>query len=504
KVHSHDADGHSVDLSPQHLLGGVDERLFSRIFCLGLEDLWEGEDRILDEDNLRSRIFAASSGLGHFSISRALSGLKDDLSEISKWTSARRNTLLDEIEHKLGEIQREISSLGDLSSMYVRLREERKALEDHIGSLRENIEVSRFRKIEMKRLDNLIEPYQSLKRTEEMMGELGRAEKFPSSGRERYQALKDRFLTTRVELNRLLKTEEDLRNRIHRVQLSDKILQDRGRVEEMAEHKVRLEEKLEKLADLRSEKRDLDRELFSLLDIISRGWDLDDLEKADISMASAGEAAEFLKDLNGLNERKNRITGVLEEIELSHNEVFQEYHACAERLSSLEEDQDPEIHRVSLEKALQSLDALRYLSREHDLVEERILMEQTRLNDLSGDLERSLEGMERPWVMPLSLPSAALILSAVLSLQFLPVDSIDLLLPPVIPVAAFGISLGLLALRMYQGMKRRDFMKEREGRDSALRQEIEGSRKELALLFQRSEELKSQLAFHCNNSGISM
>lgn len=504
KVQVHDPDGSTIDHSPQELLGGVDERLFSRIFCLGLEDLWEGEDRILDEDNLRSRIFAASSGLGHFSISRALSGLKDELSGISKWTSARKNTLLDEMEHKLHDIQKEMSALGDLSSLYVRLREEKKALEVQIRSLQDNIGTARFRSIEMKRLDNLIEPYQSLKRIEETMEGLKGAEKFPSSGKERYQVLKDRLMRTRAEINHLIKTEEDLGKRIREVKPIHKILQDRARMEEMTEHKVRLEEKLETLADLRSEKRELDRELCALLEAISRDWDLDDLEKADISMASAGEVEEFLKDLAGLKERKDRINGVLEEIELSHNNVFQEYHACGERLSSLEEDQDQESSRIQLENALKSLDALGHLSREHSLVEERIDMEQGRLNALSLDLERSEDQMEAPWILPLFLPSATFIVSGILFLPFFPGGGLDFPFSPFYPLFALCLSFALLVLRVHQKKRRDDFLEKQEVRGASFRNEMESSRKGLALLFQRAEELKSQLAFHCHNSGISM
>ena len=503
KLRISDRDGKQMDLLPGEIFGGVDEKLFSRIFCLGLEDLWDGEDRILDEENLRSRIFAASSGLGHFSIVRALSGLKEDLAAIARWTGARKDTLLDQIELKLLEVHKEITELGDRSAIYLSLQKERKVLTEEIEDLQQKIRLDRSRNIETRTLENLVEPFQSLSKTEARITELEKAEYFPPGGMERFRVLKDRLLSVRAELDHLLTAREELEGQLSTVRPSEKILGDRLKVEEMADHKVRLEEKLEKLAELRSEKRQLEGEISSLLDVISMDWDMEDLEKADLSMTSSVEAEKFRKDLALIREKQNSLMSVLQEIDGSHEELLREYNASRHKISVLDDNHD-EPGKDELEQSLKMLQELEYLSREHDLMEERIEIQQSKVSSLSAELEKT-EDMGVPFfVFPMYVPVAFMAISVLLFFYF----SYYGAKPPgsswIFPGTFFLMSLGLFVWRSFQ-KKRSDLdLQALEKRTTLLREDIHLSRNELTSLFQQSGELKASLQDHCDSLGLDM
>ena len=336
KVHVSDQKGDPLDHAcGLEQLGGLDRHLFERVFAVGLDDLYLDADSLLDEEKLRNRLFAAGAGLGDISISETFSKLEKEMQKLARNRSIRSRSLIKDDSIRLREVQKEIRQLAHLEDEYAHLGERKEILSREIEEITLELDFLRKNEMELKRLHSLVEPFARLQGVKKEISSLEENVKdLPPGAKERYTDIK-RNIT--FHKDKLGKIEQDMQNIViekSHFKVNSRLLDLAERIESLRDERSRLADLHSEISFMEEKLKTLSIDLSQQLSHISPDWKMEDLERADTSLAAGKEALELINRFNILEneflQAKLLFERAVEEKDHAMEELSQARIACSE------------------------------------------------------------------------------------------------------------------------------------------------------------------------------
>ncbi len=296
KVHVSDQKGDSLDhASGLEKIGGLDRHLFERVFAVGLDDLYLDADSLLDEDKLRNRLFAAGAGLGDISISETFSKLEKEMQKLARNRSIRSRSLIRDDSSRLGEVQKEIRQLAHLENEYAHLGEKKEILSREIGDITLELDFLRKNDMELKRLHSLLEPFARLQGVKKEISSLEENVKdLPPGAKERYADIKRNITFHKDQLSKIEKNMENIIIEKGHLEVNSKLMDLAERIESLRDERSRLADLHSEISFMEEKLKTLSIDLSQQLFHISPDWKMENLERANTSLAAGKEALELI------------------------------------------------------------------------------------------------------------------------------------------------------------------------------------------------------------------
>lgn len=287
------------------LLGHLNQGCYESIFAMGLSDL-QGT-RILRDETVQGRLFAAGAGLGVASLPDLMERLAEKQREFyrfgrGKGTGGRVNELLE----SLRDVEEELHGLAEQEGRFWDLRDEEERLRQQVARETGEAEDARRRLSRILLLEKIRRPWTERKLALEKLAQIRGGRSFPERGIERYDVLVQ-------EADALQASCREGRERVSRLEERETLLQDRypwvllehreavealrgerGRFQELLASETRLEVEIRK-----DEKRHAEH-----LAELGDGWTDARLFRVDLSLPAIQEAQRFDVALRDARERR--------------------------------------------------------------------------------------------------------------------------------------------------------------------------------------------------------
>lgn len=481
------------------LLGHLDQGCYESIFAMGLSDL-QGT-KILREETVQGRLFAAGAGLGVAS----LPGLMERLSEKQRGfyrfgrgrgTGGKVNELLE----SLRSVEEKLRGLAEQEGRFWDLRDEEERLQQQVARETEESGEIRKRLSRLLLLEKIRRPWTERKLAKEKLARITGGASFPERGIERYEALVQEAEVLqascregRERVSRLEDREALLRERHAWV-----ILEHREEVESLREERGRFQELLASEARLEAEIRKDERRHAEHLAELGDGWNDARLFRVDLSLPAVQEAQRFDVSLRDGRERRRLAEQNFRQAREDVEEAEAVLAVKRERFAevSLPEDLDEEL----LDERKEALSRLRVFCSRRDRIAEAVRLareNRDRLRVELANLEQDTPG--RYALFSLWAPVSVLIGAFALAfLWFLRRD------PMVIVLSVVGFALAPLfyALAKRQGAADEELQRKWKTQTERKRAEVAEAEAHTTEQETLAEGIREQICVVADGSGL--
>ncbi len=299
-------------------LGGVDRETFRAIFAVDLKALQSLT--VLDNQQVRSLIFAPGGGTGAAAVPRVLQRLEQELGVLLKPKSGGR---LNEILSRLQGISREMRELEGEAARFAGLRADREALEEGLRERKREVHRVEARLARLQQLAQAREPWVTLVTARQRLKELEEVADFPPGGLAERDQLRQKAGELREERENLQAEAERLTRELARLAPDARLLEQRQEIDALLAEEKRFEELLEREPDERRALNEAEADLRRRLGELGPEWDESRLARMDTSLTLRHEVLEFGRRLAAAERRVEDL--------LSRERALEESVAAAER-----------------------------------------------------------------------------------------------------------------------------------------------------------------------------
>lgn len=312
------------------LLGGLDRTTFEHIFAIGLEEL-QGL-KVLDQEGVRGRLFAAGAGLGAASLPAALKSIDEELANL--WSPKGKKPRLNLIMDRLREVEREIKHLQGQATAYAADQRRKEELEARAREERAEMENLRFRRRRLEQLQQAREPWAVKLTSSQRAGELAAAKDFPPYGLERLEQLQKDLEEIRRSLHELEGEAATWQERLEQILPDEALLRHREQIEMLWGEREKIAASLAGLPSLSQSLGQAREEYRRRLQDLGPDWDAHRLAQVDTSVAVRLQ----VQELGGRLERAERLLeqrqaqeeNLIRELEDAQRKVQETTRALAE------------------------------------------------------------------------------------------------------------------------------------------------------------------------------
>lgn len=270
------------------LLGGLDLNTFKQVFAVGLDDLQGLE--ILSQEGVRTRLFAATVGLGAASVPEVMKNLDRELDNL---LAPRAQKQINQLARELQGTEAQIRELHGQAAAYAGKQRRGDELEEHLRRHRRQAEEIRQRLRRLDQLEQARQPWVNRNLAREKARELEFVRNFPPRGLERFdqlaQELEGLGLSKQAREADIARLEQELAG----LTVNEALLRQQTAIQGLAGERERLVSALSDFplvqAKLDQEEEEFRRRLLDL----GPDWDAARLARVDTSVQVRQQVQEF-------------------------------------------------------------------------------------------------------------------------------------------------------------------------------------------------------------------
>lgn len=400
----------------ERVLGRLDRQTFERVFAIGLDEL-QGLD-VLSQDSVRSRLFAASAGLGAASVSGIMQALDTELNVLLSQRGRRQR--INQIVKRLREVELQISELQGQAGEYAECQRARAELEEQIEEAQSEVEHVRQRLRRIEQLTRARESWVRLSALREKEASLEFAKDFPPDGLERFEKL-------RREIEGICQDKEAkgdeaarLERQLSEVTVDVAVIQHRQAIEALVGEREKLASALSDLPIVKSRMQEAEEEYKRRLSELGMDWNSERLAQVDTSVQMRQHVQELGRQLDTAERRYEQAQGNLERLEEAEREAAPVAEEAQQRFEEL--STPPITDLQQLQRKQEAVRMVRTVLHKRDIVNIQLEAKRAIQQDLGeqlGSLKRRLETDSKilpSWAPIISL-MAGVALAALVAIQ---------------------------------------------------------------------------------------
>jgi uncharacterized protein YhaN len=390
----------------RQLTGAATEDLFRSVFAFSLSELQSFDS--LNSQAVRSAIYSAGAGVGKVSLAKVEKDLQDSIGRIFK--PGGRKPLVNQILRELQEIDFTIGQRVAEIDRYDGLRDDLDQLAVKIEGAKSLLDTKRHRLERVRLLQRGWGDWVGLCRIQEEIADLPKIEVFPADGVNRLEKLQER--------NRLLSIHRgELAQRIEQVEKNLNRLEPRLKWLAAGEQIRLLERKLERfsaanqeLMEIRPRLENQRKSLVNDLKGLGPDWQLDNLDRFDVSISAREEILRHLERLEGARDGKRQSERALVNATSGFEQGKVRAREAEKALGQTSEptEKDPRVF-LRRRQRLRSLRNLIQIGRDLDRRSEQLRERQEDFHKQRDGLNQQMEGIGTAALWPIVL---AFLLSA--------------------------------------------------------------------------------------------
>lgn len=219
-------------LTLNHLLGGVDEHIYSNIFAIGLRELQELS--ALNDSAAADQIYKLTTGLDRVSIIDVMREMESSRERLLS-PSEKTSKIIKLIQRK-ERLEREVDEQLQRGRRWTALHVERTEIDGEIRELRSN---SNEWEKQVRLTDAAIQvrkPWQERNRIRKAIVDLGEVKKLDDGAAEQLDKLNAQIVKERQDVANVKRMRGELRAKIAAMPVNAKVLAQSSRIEAVAEH----------------------------------------------------------------------------------------------------------------------------------------------------------------------------------------------------------------------------------------------------------------------------
>jgi len=280
-------------------LGNIDRQTYERIFAIGLKDL-QGLD-ILSEENIKSRLFSAGTGLGATSFPVLLKKIDRELDNLL--TKKGRIPIINQTLQNLNEINYKIKSLREQTSQYVENQKKLEIIEATIKGNRQEEQSIRERLLLINNLEQTRNFWIRFKKAEQNEEKFRFAQFFPDQGLKKLEKIKSDIEGLELKKRNVNQAIENIKIEIEKSLGFEKIIQHQNEIELCIGEKEKYLSFLEEHARLKRQNLLLKNDLVQKLSSLGLEWNRDKLKKTIITPETQKTVELYKKSFLKINEK---------------------------------------------------------------------------------------------------------------------------------------------------------------------------------------------------------
>ncbi|HCU23327.1 MAG TPA: hypothetical protein DF698_10745 [Candidatus Atribacteria bacterium] len=278
-------------------LGNIDRETYERIFAIGLKDL-QGLD-ILSEENIKSRLFSAGTGLGATSFPILLKKIDRELDNLL--TKKGRIPIINQTLQNLNEINYKIKSLQEQTSQYIEIQKKLEIIEENIKRNRQKEIAIRDRMQFINKLEQVQNFWLRFKEAKQNGEKFKFAQFFPEQGIKQLEKIKHEIEGLELNKKNLSQAIENIKNEIEKSLGFEKIIQHQNEIELCIGEKEKYLSFLEEHSRLKKQNFLLKNDLLQKLSELGPEWTRDTLRKTKITFEIRKSVEQYKKSFLKIN-----------------------------------------------------------------------------------------------------------------------------------------------------------------------------------------------------------
>ncbi|HAX99118.1 MAG TPA: hypothetical protein DCY12_09605 [Candidatus Atribacteria bacterium] len=278
-------------------LGNIDRETYERIFAIGLKDL-QGLD-ILSEENIKSRLFSAGTGLGATSFPILLKKIDRELDNLL--TKKGRIPIINQTLQNLNEINYKIKSLQEQTSQYIEIQKKLEIIEENIKRNRQKEIAIRDRMQFINKLEQVQNFWLRFKEAKQNGEKFKFAQFFPEQGIKQLEKIKHEIEGLELNKKNLSQAIENIKNEIEESLGFEKIIQHQNEIELCIGEKEKYLSFLEEHSRLKKQNFLLKNDLLQKLSELGPEWTRDTLRKTKITFEIRKSVEQYKKSFLKIN-----------------------------------------------------------------------------------------------------------------------------------------------------------------------------------------------------------
>ncbi len=395
------------------LLGNVDRETYERIFAVGLNEL-QGLD-VLSQENVKSRLFSASAGLGAASLPNVLKKIDRELDSLL--TKKGQKPLINQCYYRLKEIKSRVKSYQDQSSQYAEYHRRLEKIDEMIHDGRRREEQIRERLMTIEKLEHARKPWIRLVNAQQNMVHFEFAKSFPVQGLGRLEKINQEIDTAIVRKKQIEDDIEHLQTEIENLTGFEDIIAHLNEVEICIGEREKLLSMSEEYPRLKNKNARMKSDLQQKFQELGPDWNRDKLNRINTSLQIKQNVESFKKSFNHMGEKIHFIQNELN----TKKEIEKELSLQLEILEKKYREY-PQLDLSDLEtarKAKESLRTLRTLFQEWEknaFLHDQLMKNEEEKKRRLAELTVEIQNISKP--LPAWLPLVILGVSIMMSILF--------------------------------------------------------------------------------------
>jgi uncharacterized protein YhaN len=286
----------------RQLTGAATEDLFRSVFAFSLLELQSLDS--LNSQAVRSAIYSAGAGVGKVSLAKVEKDLQESIGRIFK--PSGRKPLINQILRELQEIDFTIGQRVAEVDRYDELRDDLDQMAVQIEGAKSLLDLKRHRLERVRLLQRGWEDWVGLCRIQEEIADLPKIEVFPADGVTRLEKLQERNRLLSIHKGELAQKIEQLENNLNilepRLQWLAAVDQIRLLERKLERFSAASQELMEIGQQSENQRKSLEHDLKGL----GADWQLDNLDRFDLSISAREEILRHLERLEGARDGKRQ------------------------------------------------------------------------------------------------------------------------------------------------------------------------------------------------------
>ncbi len=311
---------------------GIDRLTFERVFAIGLQEL-QGLD-VLSQENVRTRLLSASSGLGIASVSDVMRNIDRELSALVK--PHGKQQIINSLARELKEKEKEIKEIQSKPMEYAKCKLELDKLEQELTELRDKSLLIKRRLGHIGQLLQACDPWVKVCSAENNVKELEFAHNFPVNGLERFEDLKNEIEELKLEEGSLEIENNKINRKISNITIDSNILDQKENIERLYSEREKLASALEDYPRINKNMELSEDDLKRRLRELGKDWESQEVKEVDTSIQVRHYVQEIGNKINICERKRDQVSAKLENHTELVNELKMRLTEAQNSLNSLE------------------------------------------------------------------------------------------------------------------------------------------------------------------------
>ena len=350
------------DSETSRLLGGNPEYIFNRVFTFTLEELFAND--LLSDDNVNDYIY--SEGMGVSSLPEALRRIRREKDGLFRKGGSTQEIY--RVANRLQSVDDSLQLVADNAAEYARLSDELARANERLLELsdrRESLDSEQRRQLQLR---SCWSDWVALDHAASRLSEIPAIEGFPTDGVSRLDVVEERIRSAQRTLSNEQEQVELLAKQMQEIGTPAAVLESAEEIQAIARGSNSLKQSIKDLPERQAELRTRKDNLENMLRELGPAWDVERLERFDLSLEVRQEVSELGDRLRSADVERQRCEA---EVGQAERALVEANEAEVEARDQFEAAVAPELDEALIRERRGVIRSARALLGEYDRVRDQ-------------------------------------------------------------------------------------------------------------------------------------